>query len=75
MKQKVIRGIVKKNTRGRAYLVYFGPSQERKILRLHGKINAANGRAVIAKGGVEGCIMHVERLTPVYFPVRRSRAS
>ncbi len=76
MNRLILEGIVKKNTRGRAYLVYFTWQGARAILRLCGNLeNAENGETVTIIGRPQGVAFQVERVIPRRFPRRKLRNS
>ncbi|MCR9143505.1 MAG: hypothetical protein NXI24_14750 [bacterium] len=66
--QFVYQGIYRKNTRGRAYLIYKDGDRRRRIVRTSSKINALNGQNVTIVGAIRGGRLIAERVVAHVFP-------
>jgi hypothetical protein len=75
MGQIVLQGILKKNTRGTAYLVYANRSKERKIIRVHASAESlhkpVSGQTVSVIGLLDGKSLKASKILPCFFPVYR----
>ena len=66
-------GILKKNSRGRGYLVYVNSTGIRKIFALIGGLDGAgNGERVIVFGVKDGKKIHVMELMPWPYPRKKA---
>lgn len=68
--QMIIEGIYRKNTRGRAYLIFQDAQQCRRIVRISGKLDADNGQAVTVVGSLAGGRFVVTKMIPHVVPRR-----
>ncbi len=68
--QMIIEGIYRKNTRGRAYLIFHDAQQCRRIVRVSGKLDADNGQMVTVVGRLAEGRFVVTKLIPQVVPRR-----
>ncbi|MBE7440271.1 MAG: hypothetical protein HS115_17605 [Spirochaetales bacterium] len=73
--QIVLQGILKKNSRGTAYLVYFNPARQRQIVRLQADPENIHqphsGQTVSVVGQLQGKYLKASKIVPCFFPVYR----
>jgi len=70
MNKLVINGILKKSSRGRAYLVYNDRKGSRKLVRLEGRLEFLSGQQLTVIGAFQSKnrSLQVERAIPYFFP-------
>ncbi len=73
--QFVYQGIYRKNTRGRAYLIFKDRDRKRRIVRTSCKLDAANGQTVTIIGAIRAGRLIPHRVVPRVFPRLESKAS
>lgn len=74
MNQFVINGILKKGSRGRAYLVYNDRRRVRKLLRLEGRLEFLSGQQLTVIGSYEKASrsLRVKKAIPYHYPRKAS---
>ncbi|MEQ9364564.1 MAG: hypothetical protein RIF32_09985 [Leptospirales bacterium] len=66
--QFVYQGIYRKNTRGRAYLIFKDRDRQRRIVRTSCKIDVRNGQNVTIIGAIRAGRLIPHRVVPRVFP-------
>lgn len=69
--QFVYQGIYRKNTRGRAYLIFRDRNRERRIVRTSAKLAAENGQNVTIVGAIRAGRLIPGRVIPWVAPVAK----
>lgn len=65
MEKLVLTGIYKRNTRGRAYLVYYNKDRSRSICRITARLDAGNGAYIRIIGTIKDRWILVSKLISV----------
>lgn len=68
MIQIVVHGILKKNTKGRCYLVYTDSDNKRKITKIGGAVDFPGGQSVTIIGLFENNLLRPLKIIPQYYP-------
>lgn len=70
MNKLVINGILKKGSRGRAYLVYNDRRRAQKLVRLEGRLDFLSGQQLTVIGAFEAKTrsLQVDRAIPYFYP-------
>lgn len=69
--QFVYQGIYRKNTRGRAYLIFRDRNRERRIVRTSAKLSVENGQNVTIVGAIRSGRLIPGRVIPWVAPVAK----
>ena len=77
MEKIVLQGFLRRNSRGRSYLVFYNPNDPENrspgIIRLRGKTNPPSGQEIIVTGRLlNDRELLIERIVPVHF-LRRTK--
>jgi hypothetical protein len=70
----VYQGIYRKNTRGRAYLIFRDSVGQRRIVRTTSKFDVANGQTVSVIGAIRNGWLIASRVIPRVAPRRKPGA-
>ncbi|MCB1173516.1 MAG: hypothetical protein KDK39_08130 [Leptospiraceae bacterium] len=73
MERIAIRGNYKRNSRGRAYLVYYDKNRQRQIFRISSKLDARNGETINVVGIVNRNWIAVISYHPCVFSRKHGR--
>lgn len=66
--QFVYQGIYRKNTRGRAYLIFRDRDRKQQIVRTSSKLNALNGQNITIIGAIRAGRLIPHRVVPHILP-------
>ena len=72
MESIVIEGILKKNTKGRCYLVFHDRRNGLKILKIGGSVDLPGGMTIRIIGGVRDNLLIPEKIIPHTYPRRKN---
>ena len=70
METMIIRGVYKRNSRGRAYLVCYDRFKKRSIYRISAKLDARNGETLNVVGEIDRGWISVTSYYPCIFSRR-----
>ena len=65
MERLILSGIYKKNTRGRAYLIFYNQDRSRSIYRISARLAAGNGSLIRIIGTIKNGWILVSKLISI----------